>query len=97
MTDLQIYRYLRFKGRFVQGTRICRNLGLPLVRIKALDGANGIGSFGPVTRRELSPIRHAKYNGFCADFIAFFKHDGKYLVRKDRPLRHGCHPPKKRQ
>jgi len=41
----------------------------------------------------MTPIRYAKANGFCADFIAFFNHNGKYLCRKDRPLRQGKTPP----
>jgi hypothetical protein len=93
-TDLQIYRYLRFKHKFVRGTVLCRNLRLPLTRLKALNDVRGVGSFGPCTRRELPPVRYAKYNGFCADFIAFFELGGKYLVRKERPLREGCRSPK---
>lgn len=93
-TDLKIYRYLRFKHKFVPGTVLCRNLRLPLTRLKALNDVKGIGSFGPCTRRELAPIRYAKYNGFCADFIAFFELRGKYYVRKEKTLRKGCRSPK---
>lgn len=93
-TDLQIYRYLRFKHKFVRGTVLCRNLRLRLARLKMLDDVKGIGSFGPCTRRELSPVRCAKYNAFCANFIAFFELGGKYFVRKEKTLRKGCRSPK---
>lgn len=91
--DRQIFRYLKFKRRFVQGMRLCKNLGIRLDRLPLLNEVKGVGSFGICTSKSLTPIRYAKANGFCADFIAFFSHNGKYLCRKDRPLRRGKLPP----
>jgi hypothetical protein len=90
MTDLQIYRYLRFKQKFVRGRVLCRSLGIRANRLEALNYAPGIGSMGPVTSKPLSPERYAKYNAFCADFIAFFCFDGKYRCRKGTSWRPGC-------
>jgi len=92
-TDRQIFRYLKFKRRFVQGTRLCKALGIRIDCLPLLNEVKGVGSFGICTSRAMTPIRYAKANGFCADFIAFFNHNGKYLCRKDRPLRQGKTPP----
>ena len=95
-TGAQIYRYLRFKHRFVAGTRLCKALGISLVQLKTMDRVPGVGSMGPVYSEKLSPIRYAKYNAFCADFIAFFENDGVYHCRKDRPVIRGRVPTAKR-
>ncbi|HEX8894398.1 MAG TPA: hypothetical protein VF783_13800 [Terriglobales bacterium] len=93
----QIYRYLRFKNKFVVGTRLCKALGISLPQLKALDHVRGVGSMGPVYSEKLSPIRYAKYNAFCADFIGFFEFDGVYHCRKDRPVVRGRVPTAKRR
>jgi hypothetical protein len=93
-SDRQIYRYLRFKHRFVRGTRLCRALGISLAQIKSMDRVPGVGSMGPVYSEKLSPIRYAKCNAFCAYFIAFFELGGVYYCRKDRPLMRGRRVPK---
>jgi len=91
--DIQIYRYLRFKKRFVIGTRLCLALGISHADLKALDRVRGVGSMGPIYSERLSPIRYAKRNYFCADFIAFFELGGKYYCRKDQPLVRGRRVP----
>lgn len=92
MTNQQIYRYLRFKHKFVGGLRLCRVLGISAAQLKAMDRVPGVGSMRPVYSEKLSPIRYARRNAFCADFIAFFEYKGVYHCRKDRPVIRGRVP-----
>lgn len=93
-TNQQIYRYLRFKNKFVIGTRLCRALRISASALKSLDRVPGVGSMGPVYSEKLPPIRYAKRNAFCADFIAFFELSGTYYCIKTRPLVRGRRVPK---
>lgn len=96
-TDQQIYRFLKFKAHFIRGTKLCRAMKIPHMRLKALDNVNGIGSFGPCTRRPLSPIRYAKCNAFSADFIAFFRLGEKYHCIKGRQIMRGRRNPRSKR
>ncbi|TCG09304.1 hypothetical protein BZM27_05750 [Paraburkholderia steynii] len=93
-THRQIYRFLRFKHKFVGGLRLCRVLGISAAQLKVLDRVPGVGSFGPVHSERLPPIRYARRNSFCADFIAFFKCAESYYCIKTRPLVRGRRAPK---
>jgi hypothetical protein len=99
MNELVVFRYLRFRSasRIIRGTSICKHLRIPLHRLRELDDMEGVASNGPVDyfpkRRQLA-IRHAKRNGFSADFRFFFEYEGRYHCTKPRPLRKRCWPPR---
>ncbi|WP_144106579.1 hypothetical protein [Paraburkholderia sp. BCC1886] len=93
VTDLQVYRYLRFKSAYkrrkrkTDGLRICMGLRLPFSQFVAInDRATWIGSFGPVRENGMTDRQYVRMNVFMVDFRAFYFFDGQYRCTKDRPL-----------
>jgi hypothetical protein len=98
-TDKQIHRYLRFKHRYVNGLRLCRAMGITPKQLRELeDRVTWMGSFGPIDDGSASPERYARFNGFSASFIHFFRRrrDGRYFCRPDRLIVRGYGKPCKR-
>jgi hypothetical protein len=86
----KVYRYLRFKGRFVTGAVVARHMGIALNKLEQVYDYPGLAGMGPCYKRRKKHSqqfwrRYAKCNAFCADFICFFQ-DRKFNGQGDGPL-----------
>jgi hypothetical protein len=78
-SPMKVYRYLKFKDRFVSGIALARHMNIPLRQLEKAGEHRGVGSIGPVnpggTKNRSAQFwqRYARTNEFCADFICFFR------------------------
>ena len=92
MLAITLYRFLKLhKRKFIHGITICKQLGLPLAKLKTLDDVTGISSMGIYNKNHYKTksqwMRYAKNNVFFADIRYFFTYKGMAFCLKDRPLR----------
>lgn len=75
----KIYRYLRYKDKFISGRTLAKAMGFPLHRLTEVTDISGVGSMGPCYRRSLKNRsvqfwnRYARCNAFHGGFRCFFQ------------------------
>ena len=93
----KIYKFLRYKDRFVRGNWLCKHLNIPFKALAGMETERGIGSFGRARRKSpKNPQQYlhvVKHNSWCADFWCTFKSGGRIYCLKERPTRKGKYPP----